>query len=526
MQEAVAVPVKKDVGIWALFKQTYPIILTRTITATLPPLITTLVVSREGASLLAKATLPLAGFDLIYYSVTALYGAGISDIKLRIIIQDNPEVNPASREHATVIEYLLAGTTINAVAIGVLGIPLYLGIVFGLQVNDVKLFLGLSLLDLWFQSIAMLVRQAMVGSGYTIWKFDGAHVSAATTLLYCLPFFLISEKLVPLFELDGLIPGKGAGIFVKLSLDSLFLMLSGKVFRMPRKEKVWQDIKLIIGNGWKVSAQNFIEMLVFFGGFSGYAYLRGDAAQAAVRIGLTWDAVANPFQGAWSRGMQRLMTYDMHMSEKTKIVLRSIFMTLAVGAVPMIIGEFFPQELTSAFTNSTAVLQESAVVMRTLFGGQYFYGLTAITQFALWLLFNDTGFALGASVATAAVFFVVTLPLLLEDIASFDITTMVFVGCMATNAFAALAWYVRRVRNGGEISPPAVSIIEDDGSEDAVDILQGENLRSRGLFRCCCKPEIAKPETRLLVDSTEYKDPQNTVTSDSSAYSYQQTTLN
>jgi Na+-driven multidrug efflux pump len=258
------------------------------------------------------------------------------------------------------------------------------------------------------------------------------------------------------------------------------------VIRKPRAAKVWQDVKLIIGNGWKVSAQTFLELAAFFGGMTGYAYLRGEDAQVAVRIGLTWDAVANLFQGPWSRGMQRLMPYDMRISEKTKIVFRGIFMTLAFGAIPLLIGEFFPQELTRVFTNSTAVLKESDVVMRALFGGQYFYGLTAITQFALWLLFDDTGFALTASAATAAVFFAVTLPLLLEDVENFDITTMAFVGCMAANAFATLGWYARRVRNGG-------------------DIPQAENMRSRGLFGCCGKPKVRAPEETLLHDSSEFK---------------------
>jgi len=435
-QQEISVPRREENYIILLAKKTLPIAATRFVTFCSDTAVYTWVASRAGSAFLAEIVIPLSYMDASYWIISALFALGINIVKMRIVNNDSGVAN-----------YFYAGVGLSIAVPLFLTFPGFLAVSYGLQLSSAAHRFGTILIgDVACRNIEMHARQSMIGTEHHVGPLDGSHISLLSGIGKAGVFFGLSSWLVPLYQFNGFLISRFAASSLKIFFDSLFLQSTGRVFLRPQWSGVWDDMKKIVRDGWKMSAQIFVELTVV-GSLSIYIAISRDQVRLiAFRIASTLDGALSPWTSAWARGVQRMLD-DARPSENIRLSNRAFLITIFSALVPVVLYVGVPRLFFSMFTHDPAIVDVGQNIARLFSSGQFFYVLYAFMQSMLWVLFKDSGFSMATSIGATLFFFTVTLPLVLTAAGNFDDVMGMYVVYTGLGFLSLLGRYINRINS-------------------------------------------------------------------------------
>lgn len=453
---------------FSLFKNTLPIAANRFVVYCCDLGVYTWVASRHGSDFFAGTVIPLSYMDASYWIISALFGRGINIVKERVGAGDS-----------RVAEYFFAGAALGAGIPLILTLPGFAIVSTVLKLSSQAKRFGYVLTgDVISRDIKMHSRQVMIGTGHRVWRLDGSYVALSTALLEAGTFLGLSLWWVDGVDYMGFIYARLVASLLKISLDSFFMGSSGSVFRCPRWRHVFEEAKSIVREGWAMSGQVFVELLVV-------SFLpilatleKAQARLIAWRIASALDGFLAPWTGAWVRGLQRMINRGGDTLENIGLSHRTFGITALSALIPVSLYVGLPRKFLSLFTSDVEVLDVGESILRMFSAGQFFYILYAFLQSTLWVLFDDTSFSMGTSLVAALIYFGITLPLVITENGDFDLAMGMFVLYTGIGTISLLGRYINRAMQAGE------------------EVEQGENLADLGLFsRCRRRPAYLPTQT-------------------------------
>ncbi len=458
--------------VFLLAKNTLPIAATRFVTYCSDIAVYTWVASRAGSDFLAEIVIPLSYIDASYWILSALFAMGINIVKARMGDNDSGVAN-----------YFYAGTALGITLPFAFTLPGFIPVARGLGLSDDAARFGYLLTgDVILRNIEMHWRQVMIGTEHHVIRIlDGSHISLLTGMVKAGVFFGLASYFVPGKLFMGFLFTRVTASGLKILFDGLFLRDSGRVFLRPEWKNIFSDMKLILKNGWKISAQIFIELTVV-GSLSIYVSLSKDKLKLiAFRLAGTLDGALAPWTSAWVRGLQRMLERGKRW-QNIQLSKRACLVTTVSALIPVGMYVGFPKTFLSIFTEDAAILDVGENIVRMFSSGQFFYVLYAFMQSSLWVLFKDTRYSMEVSILAALLNFAVTLPLMLTGTGDFDAVMGAFIAYTAFGFSLLMAKYVSQMNR---VAPEE---IEDEPTD-------AENAGIFGLFRsACCTPREPRVE--------------------------------